>query len=256
MRLLLLLLVPLSMMWASLITAPLFNVDQQQGLIKIGTLQEGISGFVVRHFNDEHSAIIARAVVVKVNTERQEATIAFSAYEGLKQQALPKGTWHPKSGDEVQLAFAYDRALLLAPNREIYHQVSSRGNTMTWVSSDLFAAMLSERGHPTPLQEDIQDFCDASTVGLLYIYAQQNLFTLDCQSFQVLQITPLSATASEVQLPFYSRVQTIREAWWGEGSSPMNGYEPYYRHLIERHNQNNILWQKWRQNVSGSQKEF
>jgi len=255
-RLVLLLLVPLSIVWASLIKAPLHHVDGQQGVIKIGTLQEGISGFVVRHFNDAHSAIIAQAVVVAVDSEHNEATLAFSTYDGLKQHALPKGTWTPKAGDEVQLAFAYNRALLIAPNREIYHHVTSKGENISWISPDLFAAMLSERGHPTPLQEDIQDFCDAATVGLLYIYTQKSLFTLDCHSFQVLQTTPLPHEASGVQVPFYSRIEHIREAWWGAGSSPMRVYEPYYFHLIEGRNQSNALFQKWRQSTSVSSKEL
>ncbi len=256
MRLLLLLLMPLAMVWASLIKAPLFDVDADQGLIKITTLQEGVSGFVVRRFNDEHSAIIAKAVVVDVDAKNKQATVAFSAYEGLKQNALPKGEWHPKEGDEVQLAFAYNRALLLAPSREIYYQVTSRGKNIAWVSSDLFAAMLSERGHPTPLQEDIQDFCDVATVGLLYIYAKQTLFTLDCHSFQVLQTTPLTHKVSQDQRPFYSRIETIREAWWGDGSAPMKAYEPYYFHLIEQNNQSNTLFQQWRKSQPASSKEF
>ncbi len=256
MRLLLLLLVPLAMTWASLIKAPLFDVDAHQGLIKIGTLQEGISGFVVRRFNDEHSAIIAKAVVVDVDTQKREATIAFAAYDGLKQNALPKGDWHPREGDEVQLAFAYDRALLIAPTRDMYHQVTSRGKSIKWVSSDLFAAMLSERGHPTPLQEDIQDFCNASMVGLLYIYTHKSLFTLDCQSFQVLQTTPMTYETTAPQVPFYSRIETIREAWWGEGSTPMKAYEPYYFHLIEQRNQKNELFQEWRKSASATPKEF
>jgi len=255
-RFLLLLLMPLSIMWASLIKAPLFDVDAHQGFIKITTLQEGVSGFVVRHFNDEHSAIIAKAVVVHVDPQNRQATIAFSTYDGLKQNALPKGKWQPKEGDEVQLAFAYNRALLIAPNRELYHQVMSRGKSIEWVSSDLFAAMLSERGHPTPLYDDIQDFCDANTVGLLYVYAKQTLFTLDCHSFQVLQTTPLPQEVSKTQLPFYSRIEAIREAWWGEGSSPLKAYEPYYFRLIEQHNQTNTLFQQWRKSASASDKEF
>jgi len=255
-RLLLLLLMPLALIWASLIKAPLFDVDAHQGFIKSTALQEGVSGFVVRHFNDTHSVIIAKAVVIDVDAQKKEATIAFSAYDGLRQNALPKGEWHPKDGDEVQLAFAYNRALLIAPSREIYYQVTSHGKAIEWVSSDLFAAMLSERGHPTPLQEDMQDFCDASTVGLLYIYSRQTLFTLDCQSFQVLQTTPLPHEVSAPHMPFFSRIEKIREAWWGEGSTPMKAYEPYYFHLIERQNRNNTNFLKWRKSVSASRKEF
>ncbi len=256
MRLLFILLLPSLFLWASLIKAPLFNVDNDQGDIKIETIQTGVSGFVVRRFNEEHSAIIANAVVVEVDATNHQATVAFSAYNGLKQEALPRGKWYPQDGDEVQLAFAYDRALLIAPDRDLYGEITSKGERIRWVSPDLFAAMLSERGHPTPLRQDIQDFCDANMVGLLYLYAQQNLWTLDCRSFQLLQITPLSYTVSAPQLPFYSRIKDIREALWGEGSSPMKEYDPYYLQLIEQHNQTNTLFQQWRKSSSASDKEF
>ncbi len=246
MRLIFLLLLVTVSLFGSIIKAPVFNVEANYGFINIDTIQEGVSGFLVRKFNDDHSAIIANAIVVDFNATTSKAKVKFSPYDGLKQNALPKGKWKPREGDEVQLAFAYNRALLIAPNREIYNDITSRARSIEWVHADIFAAVLSYRGHPTPQAKDIQDFCNVSTIGLLYIYTKETLFTLDCKSLNVLQITTLINDDKTVKLPFYSRIDTIREAWWGEGSSPLKKYDPYYMNLIAKHNRTNRLFKEFK----------
>jgi len=228
-----------------MIKAPVFNVKENRGFIKIDKIQEGVSGFLVRHFNDEHSAIIANVMVVGFNAATSEAEVTFSPYSGLKQNALPNGTWVPQEGDEAQLAFAYNRALLIAPNAQVYRDITSRASTIDWVHPDIFAAVLSQKGHPTPQVEDLQGFCNVSTVGLLYIYAKDTLFTLDCKSLNLLQVTTVQHEYESVELPFYSRIDTIREAWWGDGSSKMQAYDPYYMNLIAKHNKSNRLFNEF-----------
>jgi hypothetical protein len=134
------------------------------------------------------------------------------------------------------LAFGYARALLIAPQESIWYKISSGVKALEWVHPDTFATYLSYLGHPTPLKDDISGFCTAVNAGLLYIYAQNALFTLDCQSFALLQITPAAYDRTGNKLPFYSRVEEIREAWWGEGSSPLETYDPYYMELIVENN--------------------
>ena len=48
----------------------------------------------------------------------------------------------------------------------------------------------------------------------------------------------MSNTANE-QTPFFSRIPTIRAAWWGEGSSRLDHYEPYYLEQIALNNSKN-----------------
>lgn len=230
---------------ASMIKAPVVDVKDDQGYINIAQIQEGVSGFLVRHFNDDHSVIIANISVVDFNASTSRAQLKFSPYNGLKQNALPKGVWTPQNGDEAQLAFAYNRALLIAPNRVVYNDITSRASTIDWIHADTFAATLSYHGHPTPLAEDMQTFCNVSTIGLLYIYAQDTLFTLDCKSLNVLQITTVKHDHQVEQLPFYSRINTIREAWWGEGSDTLESYDSYYMGLIKKHNKTNRLFNEF-----------
>ena len=224
-------------LFASLIQAPLISADEDSATVKLEPISKGVSGFIVRKFSPEHSSIIANAVVKSYDKERKVATLSLSEYDGLRQNALPSGDWRPKKGDLAILGFGYSRALLIAPNKASYNYIAKAIGSVTWMHPDEFAALLSYRGHPTPLVEDFKDFCTLSSAGLLYIYSHQYLYTLDCQSFNLLQITPAPFSGEkEVKLPFFSRVNTIREAWWGEGSEPLESYN-YYLKLIVEHNQ-------------------
>lgn len=227
--------------FAGTVSAPLLSVDGELATIKTDTVQEGLTGFIVRHFTQEHNTILANAVVTGYDKEQGIAELQLSEYTGLHQNALPNGTWSPAAGDEALLGFGYSRALLLAPTDEIYHAVTDRIPSIEWVHPDLFAAFLSYRGHPSPVKEDINDFCDTSSAGLLYIYLQESLFTLDCHSLSLLQITPLRMERGEEKLPFYFRFEQISEAWFGEGSDPIEAYDPYYFHMIAEHNPRNGL---------------
>jgi len=210
--------------------------DHKSATVNTAKIENGVSGFIVRHFNSEHSAIIANAVVKNYNEHNKTLTLGLSKYTGLRNNSLPSGAWEPKAGDEAVLAFGYARALLIAPQESIWYKISSGVKALEWVHPDTFATYLSYLGHPTPLKDDISGFCTVVNAGLLYIYAQNALFTLDCQSFALLQITPAAYDRTGSKLPFYSRVEEIREAWWGEGSSPLETYDPYYMELIVENN--------------------
>ena len=236
MRLILLLLLTIFSAHAGLIHATLNIGDNKEARIKTPRVQSGISGFVIKHFNDQHSIIIANAHVDYYDEVTNEAILQFAPYSGLRQNSLPNGTWTPSSGDEVVLAYGYSRALLIAPSEEIYYAITSRVQSLHWVHPDMFATYLSYQGHPTPLQEDIVGFCTLDSIGLLYFYAQNNLYTMDCKSLQILQITPAPFEVKEKKLPFYTRASDIRAAWWGEGSQPLIEYNYHYMQLLELNN--------------------
>jgi hypothetical protein len=220
-------------------------MDKEQAIVHIPAIDVGVSGFIVRKFNEQHSAIIANAVVSKFNKELQQATLTLSEYDGLKQNSLPNGKWSPREGDTAVLAFSYERAMLIAPSDEIYHDISSRIKTINWVHPDGFAAFLSYKGHPTPLVEDIKGFCKVASLGLIYIYSKQALFTLDCKSFTLLQITPAPMKVEDIKLPFYSMIENIEANWFGKGSSELESYNPYYMQIIVLSNPKNLELYKY-----------
>jgi hypothetical protein len=216
------------------------SVDDKQELatIKIAKIDLGMSGFISHKVSPNHSSILKNAVVSEYNATTQIATLKLSEYNGLVNNALPSGNWKVVEGDTAIFAFGYNRALLIAPSEEIYHQVSKSVN-IQWIHPDIFATILSFRGHPTPLKEDFKAMGIASSVGLVFIYLDQKVYMLDINSFTILSITKAPLVQDNLHLPFYSRIEEIDAAWWGEGSDELEEYEPHYYELLVRNNKNN-----------------
>lgn len=239
MRIWIMILITVGSVYAAPISTPLLEVQNGRAAIETDNLREGMSGFIVRRFDAGHSAIIANARIEAVNPTSGRAILQLSEYDGLRQNALPRGNWKAQASDTAVIAYDYERAMLIAPSDDIYYSLTKSIDGVEWVHPDQFASYLSDQGHPTPLVSDFHDYCTANSIGLLYIQSAQTLFTLDCKNFALLQSTPSQGTESVQSVPFYSRVATIRAAWWGAGSSRLNAYEPYYLEQIALNNSKN-----------------
>jgi len=212
--------------------------DKEVATVEVQQISKGVHGFVVRHFTKEHSVIIADAYVHDFDTSTKVATLHLSKYDGLKQNSLPNGNWQVQVGDEVILAFAYSRALLIAPSENVYHIITKNIHGVEWIHPDSFATYLSYHAHPTPFKEDISGYCNLAEIGLLYTYVDGALFTQDCQTLAVIQVTPVTLEQGELKLPFYSRVEEISTSWWvwGAASRTLEEYNPHYTELLVDYN--------------------
>lgn len=225
-------------LWAGPLHFTLDSVadDGTTATVKTARVEPGVSGFVLHHFTPEHSAVIANAVVSNYDDASGTLTVALSEYTGLRQNSLPKGNWEPRIGDEVILAFAYSRGVMVAPTRQIFTKLSEQIGTVEWMHPDTLATYLSYRGHPTPLKEDLAGFCGVATTGLLFVYLKDSLFMLDCQSLGLLQISTAGLAYDTPQLPFFSRVEQIDANWFGAGSGTIENYDEYYLQLLVENN--------------------
>ena len=238
-RILLLFLFPLFLSAGSLhLPVQTLSKDKSEATVEVQQISKGVHGFVVRHFTKDHSVIIADAYVSDFDTTNKVATLHLSKYDGLKQNSLPNGNWEVQVGDEVILAFGYSRALLIAPSESIYHIITKNIHGVEWIHPDSFATYLSYNAHPTPFQEDISGYCNLAEIGLLYTYVEGALFTQDCQTLAVIQVTPVALEQGELKLPFYSRVEEISTSWWvwGAASRPLEEYTPHYTELLVKYN--------------------
>ncbi len=227
-------------LFGDVIQAPItsINRDKDEATIEIDKIDVGISGFIVREIAKDHSIILNNAVVSSYNKETKIATLKISEFNALSNSALPNGKWQVKTGDMAVMAFGYTRGVLIAPNEEIYYKITKHSKVQ-WVHPDIFATMLSFNGHPTPLREDFTKMSIDSSVGLVYIYLDNIVYTLDSKSFKILATTDAKIEQKSVSLPFYTRVPEIDANWWGEGSSELDEYEPHYYELLAEANPKN-----------------
>jgi hypothetical protein len=246
MKYIILVLVLVLQLSAGVVKSPLISVDNQSNIvtIKIDKVDVGMSGFISHKITEGHTVILKNIVVTDFDALSKIATLKMSPYDALKNNALPSGRWVVEVGDEAILAFGYTRGTLISPNEEIYHRITKSVKNLQWVHPDIFATILSFNGHPTPLREDFTKFSISTSVGLLFMYLEQKLFTIDAKSFKILTITDAELKQDSTQLPFYTRVQEIDAAWWGEGSDKLESYEPYYYELLTEANPNNKELQK------------
>jgi len=240
MRYILLLLAIVFELSAGILKAPIMTLDEDKEIatIQVKKIDVGMSGFISHEIAPDHSSILKNAVVIRFDKDAGVATLQLSEYNGLRNNALPSGKWQVEVGDTAIFAFGYNRGLLVAPNEEIYHQVS-KGVRIQWIHPDMFATILSFRGHPTPLKEDFDAMAIANSIGLLFLYLDQKVYTLDIRSFAILSINDAPLVQDSVKLPFYSRVEEIDANWFGEGSDEMEEYEPHYYELLVEYNKQN-----------------
>ncbi len=232
-------------LYAGILQGKIIALDTENEIAKLNVenVDVGVSGYVVHNITDEHSTILKSCEVIAYDPGTQTATIVLSDFEAFQNDTLPSGKWKLEVGDSVVLASGYNRSLLIAPNEEVYYQLSKAVKTQ-WVHPDLFATALSVEGHPTPLEEDFKNFTASVGVGVLFIYLEQKVYTLDSNSFKILSITDAPLIQEDVKLPFYSRVEEIEASWFGEGSSELENYEPhYYAMLIKSNVENKIFYE-------------
>ncbi|MGE4420017.1 MAG: plasminogen-binding N-terminal domain-containing protein [Sulfurimonas sp.] len=222
------------------VKSPVVSINEAAAevTIEIEKIDVGVSGFIVHRINDTHSVILKNAIVKSFDAKSKTAKVALSEFNALSNSALPTSKWSVKIGDMAVLAFGYTRGLLIAPNEEIYHRITKSSN-LQWIHPDIFATILSFNGHPTPLRSDFTEMSSSASVGLVFIYLDGRVYTLDAKSFKILTITDAKLEQKEPNLPFYTRVPEIDAAWWGEGSDELDEYEPHYYKLMIEANLNN-----------------
>ncbi len=242
MKFIFLVLILISQLFSSVVKSNIvsLNKDATKATIKIDKIDLGMSGFVYHKLSKNHGSILKNVLVSSFDEKTKIANLTLTNYDALENNALPHGQWNVEVGDEVILAFGYSRGLLIAPNEEIYYRIAKNTN-IQWVHPDIFATVLSFNQHPTPLLEDFTKMSIITSTGLVFIYIENRVYTLDAKSFHILNISEVDLHQDSVKLPFYTRIPKISSSWfsWGEGTSQLDKYAPHYYALLLEANSDN-----------------
>ena len=233
-------------LFAGVIKTPILSIDamSETVTIKVDRIDVGVSGFIVHRLSQRTSSILKSVEVIHYDKNTKVATLKMLKFDSLRQNSLPTGNWDVEVGDIAILAYGYSRALLIAPTEEIYYRITKATKQVHWLHPDIFSTILSFNGHPTPLKSDFTEMSNATAVGLIFFYIHKKLFTVDAKSMKVLNISSAELNQDKVQLPFYSRINEIDAAWWGEGSDRLEEYEPHYCKMLIENNRDNKEIQK------------
>jgi len=194
----------------------------------------GASGVVSHKFDATHATIIARVDVISKNGTK--AILNVAKFEMLAQGAFPDTGVKPAVGDEVTINYLYDRALIIAPNQNVYNEVTKSFNTITWIHPDIIAAYLAKIYRPNPDKEIFRQACYQNAASIIFFGIENKGFFVDCHNFRIVKSIDVKSTG-ETMLPFYSRInKQIDSSWFNWNSGTIPEYDNYYAYLLGQTN--------------------
>ena len=179
-------------------------------------LIDGMSGVVVHHYSNNLNAITSR--IIQFNTTK----IRLLSSDIIHHDNLPTINTPVDIGDEVIGGYLYDNILLLAPDAQIYSQVTSM-DSKNWIHPDLFALYLSKIGDTIPTKENLKSFAQRYQVGLIYIFTPNSAKLFDPISGKVVSSKSMSELPAKGESPFFMRLDEIES-----GMFSSNNTKSYY----------------------------
>ncbi len=163
---------------------------------------DGMTGIVIHNYGNGIEAITSRIVQHSAN----KTTLLDG--EIIHHDKLPTINTPVTVGDNVIGGYLYDNVLLLAPNAQIYKDITSQYHK-TWIHPDLYALFLSKYGDNIPTKENLKAFAKSYQVGLIYIVGHNSARLLDPISGQIVGQKPMSGLPKEGKSPFFMRFDEI-----------------------------------------------
>lgn len=185
------------------------RIDSQNLIFKAGNLKVGQTGIVLAEKQDNKGnnnvIIIANAVINSI--EGGEAKARYFPFETIAQKYLPTPQIAPSKGDKIVFGSFYNKSIIIAPDQESYNKILSSQPQMSFAHIDLFEAFLAKDAINDPKPKELKKFCNAYSIGLVYILASNGVNIIDCQSFQILEVLPFDIDSiHESKAPFFSRI--------------------------------------------------
>lgn len=212
-----------------LIQTKLEKVDDIYGYIKDDPRILLHSSGIVVHEIDTQKSIIARASVI--GRENGLVKLQFKVFDMLAQDAMPLPNVLPQVGDKIVLNYLYDRALIIAPDKNVYDFIAQKLNGLYFLHPDLFGAHMIQEYRQTPRRSDFRSFCSKNAVGLLVVALENKAEIVDCQDFGKIEEFTIPQ-AQSLQIPFYSRITGYKSDIFSLNDEAIGNYYVYYEKLI------------------------
>jgi len=172
----------------------------------------GMSGVVIHKYSASLNAITSRMV----QTSKNHGTLLKESI--VYHDKLPTINTAIKKGDTVIGGYLYENVLLLAPNANMYHKITST-YTKNWIHPDLYALYLAKEGDNIPTKENLTSFAKAYQVGLIFIIGKNKAKLLDPISGKIVGQMSMSGPSSKAQTPFFMRFDKIESGLFSSSNS-------------------------------------
>ncbi len=170
----------------------------------------GMSGVVIHHYGESLDAVTGYIM------QPDNSPTAHMLGKGvIHHEQLPTIKTPITKGDKVIGGYLYNNVLLLAPDAESYHTITTQ-YARTWFHPDLFAAFLSREGEGVPTKENLEAFAKEYQVGLICIVQKDRSVLYDPISHKVVASKPFHYTPQKVHYPFFMRFDSIQTGLFSE----------------------------------------
>ncbi|HFQ61935.1 MAG TPA: hypothetical protein ENK39_06505 [Epsilonproteobacteria bacterium] len=169
----------------------------------------GMTGIVIHNYGNDVEAITSRVL------QNNAGKVTLLDGDIIHHDKLPTINTPVTTGDKVIGGYLYNNILVLAPNAQIYSEITSSYHK-TWIHPDLFALFLSESGDSVPTKENLKAFAKSYQVGLIYIVGHEGAKLLDPISGQIVGQKPMSHLPQKGELPFFMRLENIESGMFSD----------------------------------------
>ncbi len=196
------------------------SVDKQGQVTLTNSVPSGMSGIVVHSYGSDFSAITYSIV----SSGNQKATV--TSYNLLDHNNLPSIKSPVQKGDKVIFGNFYHNALLIAPNKKVYDQLTNSIDR-SWIHPDTYAMYLISKEEKHISLSNMKKFATENQIGLIAIVDKDKLMILDPISGKYLTQQALNVANAKAMSPFYARFEQITDSFWGDEEK--QNFDEYYR---------------------------
>lgn len=161
-------------------------------------MPKGVSGIVLHNYGNALYAITHSVITTGGNRAK------ISPYIAIKHKNIPTVKTEIKSDDRVILGNFYNNVMVIAPNQQIYSNITKRFHR-NWIHPDIYAVQFMKEELSQISLESLNRFAIKNQIGLTLLVSKNKILILDPISKKIIGEEPFKTTNQKAMKPFYSR---------------------------------------------------